>query len=277
MEEYKSVFRTGIIILIILVLLAAGYYFLFYKKGKEPVSAEALARKKAAELAPEEKISPEKGISELPPVELDKSDDLVRQLAQGLSLQAQLSLWLKSDNLIRKFVAAVDNIANGLSPRIQVDFFTPKGNFKVIRKGRRYYLDPSSSERYNQVVDVFDSLNTEESIKLYRKLKPLIQEAYQDLGYPREDFDQTLYRAIVELLNTPVVKGEILLEKKVVTYMIVDQELENLSEAQKHLLRMGGENIQIVQAKLLQFARGLGFPESRLPQPRVYSPQTGRY
>jgi len=273
MDEYKSVIRTGIIILILLGLIAAGYYFLIYKKGKEPVSAEALAKKKLAELGPEERITPEeKAISELPSVELDKSDDLVRQLAQGLSSQPRLALWLKSKDLIRKFTAAVDNIANGLTPRLQVDFFAPEGSFKVVRKGRRYYLDPASFERYNLVVDIFDSLNTEESIKLYRKMKPLIQQAYRDLGYPKEDFDHTLYRAIVELLNTPVVKGEISLEKKVVTYMMVDQKLEDLSEAQKHLLRMGSENVQIVQAKLLQFARALGFPESRLPQPKVYSP-----
>jgi len=278
MDEYRKVIRTGIIILVILVVAVGIYYFFFYKKGKESVTSEEALKKRLAEVAAEESISKEKkGIQELPPVKLDKSDDLVRELAQGLSSQPNFGAWLKTKDLIRKFTAAVDNIANGLSPRLQIEFFTQAEDLKVIKKDRKFYVNPASYERYNLVVDVFDSLNVEECVTFYKKFKPLIQEAYRDLGYPKEDFDQTLFRAIVELLKTPVVRGDILVEKKIVTYMMVDQKLESLSEAQKHLLRMGPENVEIVQAKLLQLARAFGFPESQIPQPKIYSPETRRF
>jgi hypothetical protein len=92
-----------------------------------------------------------------------------------------------------------------------------------------------------------------------------MQEAYKDLGYPDTDFDTTLIRAIVEMLQVPVVK-DILLEKKVVSYAMVDPELEGLSQAQKHLLRMGPENILRIQSKLRDLAQALGIPSSRLPR-----------
>jgi hypothetical protein len=78
---------------------------------------------------------------------------------------------------------------------------------------------------------------------------------------------------MVELLRTPVVKGDILLEEEegVVTYQMADYSLENLSEAQKHLLRMGPENIRKIQGKLREMARALGVPENQLPKPREYT------
>ncbi len=86
------------------------------------------------------------------------------------------------------------------------------------------------------------------------------------MGYPEEDFDKTLDEAIVELLKVPVVKGEILLESKVISYAMADPKLEDLSEAQKHLLRMGPENVRKIQAKLREIGLALGIPENKLPK-----------
>jgi hypothetical protein len=274
MDERKKVIWTGIIFLVVLGLGVGLYYFFVLNKFKEPTSANTSALKKATQLPQEEQIiKEEKAVSELPSVELDKSDDLVRRLVLDLTPHPQFAAWLKNSDLVRKFVAVVDNIANRLSPRPQLEFLEPAKEFKFIKKEGRLYLDPSSYYRYDQVVDVFSSLNTERCVKLYREFKPLIQEAYRDLGYPNQDFDQTLLKAIVELLKTPVVSGDILLEKKVVTYMMGDKELEDLSLPQKHLLRMGPENIEIAQAKLREFALALGFAEPWLPKPWVYTPE----
>jgi hypothetical protein len=54
--------------------------------------------------------------------------------------------------------------------------------------------------------------------------------------------------------------------------MMLDPELESLSDAKKHLLRMGPDNVGAIQAKMREIAIALGFPESRLPQPRTYTP-----
>lgn len=270
MEENKKVIITGIVF-VFLVAAVVTVYFLFFRKAKEVPPAQQISEKPPAQVPLEKSLKErEEALKEISQVELDKSDELVRKLAKDLSSHPKLAAWLMSQDLIRKFTAAVDNIANGLSPRPQIDFFSPQANFKVIKKGRRYYLDPKSYHRYDLVADVFLSLDTEGCLTLYRQLKPLIQAAYSDLGYPNQDFQMTLVRAIVELLKVPVVESDILLKKKVVTYMIADSKLERLSEAQKHLLRMGPENVRIIQGKLREMAAGLGISGERLPRPRTY-------
>jgi hypothetical protein len=102
-------------------------------------------------------------------------------------------------------------------------------------------------------------LDTKGCVTLYRKLTPALQEAYQELGYPDAKFDDALRKAVNELLKVPVVEKNIELEKKVITYMMADPELENLSAAQKHLLRMGPDNVRSIQAKLREMSRALGY------------------
>jgi hypothetical protein len=209
---------------------------------------------------------------DLPNLDLDKSDDLLRSLVRDISSHPGLAGWMRTRDLVRKFVAAVDNIANGLSPRAQVEFFAPRGAFKASRLDGSYVLDPSSYYRYDPVADAFISLDVRAAARLYVSLKPLFQEAYRELGYPDEDFHITLTRAVVELLATPVVEGRVALEKKVASYALADPELEGLSQAQKHLFRMGPENVQVIQTKLRALAIACGIPEYRLPKPRIYTP-----
>jgi len=261
------------ITLIVLVAIAGGvYYFFIYEKPAETPPVERVQEEQPAQVPVEEPVIEEE-VPELIQAELDQSDDIVRSMAEVLSSHPELASWLMSKDLIRKFVGAVDNIANGLSPRSQIDFFNLEENFKVIENDGLYYLDHEGYDRYNLVEDVFSSLDSEGWVKLYEQSMLLIQEAYTDLGYPDEDFNKTLTDAIVELLKAPVVEGDILLEAKVISYAIADPRLENLSEAQKHLIRMGPENVRKIQAKLREIGLALGIPGNKLPQSRIHSPR----
>ena len=71
-------------------------------------------------------------------------------------------------------------------------------------------------------------------------------------------------RAIVELLRTPVLEGEVELEPKGIVYTFADPKLEELTAAQKQFLRMGPQNVRTIQAKLREIADYLGIPASRL-------------
>jgi hypothetical protein len=269
-EPKKGLVSKVLIILLILAVAGALYYFLIYKKaGRDKGRLEAPP---AAALDKEALLPAPADASSKPPVELDKSDDLVRQLAKEISSHPRIAQWLQSKGLIRRFVAAVDNIANGLSPRAHIDFFLPPGDFVAVKRGNVYIADPEGYSRYHTVADVFVSLDSQQCVSLFRALKPLCQEAYRDLGYPDQDFEQTILRAIVELLETPAVEGDIVLEKAVLNYVMLDPELESLSDAQKHLLRMGPENAGAIQAKMREMAVALGLAESRLPKARYYTP-----
>ena len=262
MEETKKVIVTGAVFLAVIVI-ALGVYFLFIADGSKEAPVEEIVEKKPVDAPIEEPLKEEEA-PELIQVDLNQSDDIVRKLAQELSSHPELAAWLVSKDLIRKFVAAVDNIANGMSPRPQVDFFSTKGGFKFIMKNELLYVDPTGYHRYDNVADVFLSLNSEGCAILYRRLEPLIQEAYKDLGYPKGDFWKTLTRAIVELLEVPVVEGDILIEKEIITYKISNPRLEKLSGAQKHLFRMGPENTRIIQEKLREMASALRIPAEQL-------------
>ena len=262
MEETRKVIITGAIF-IGLIVIGFGVYFLFIADGSKEAPAEEIVEKKPVDL-PIEESPKEEETPEFIDVDLNQSDEIVRKLAQELSAHPELAAWLVSKDLIRKFVAAVDNIANGLSPRPQIDFFSAKEGFKFIEKRGFLYMDPTSYSRYDKVADVFLSLNSEGCAVLYRRLEPLIQEAYKDLGYPEGDFRKTLTKAIVELLEVPVVEGDILIEKKIITYKMSDPALESLSAAQKHLFRMGPENTRIIQEKLREMASALKIPAEQL-------------
>jgi len=274
MEKYNKTIWT-VVIVIAVVGIGFGTYYLIYKKPPAPPAPTPPAEVTEEQPAPvpaEEPISEEERRlqEELLRLGLDDSDNMVRQLAQGLSSHPQLSVWLKNEDLLRKFTAVVDNIATSSSPRSHIKFLAPKGDFHIMEKNGLTYIDPDSFNRYNLAANVFTSLDAEDCAKLYHQAKPLVQEAYQDLGYPAKDFQQTLTKAIIELLKTPLVEGDIQLEKKVITYMMVDPKLEQLSPAQKQLLRMGPENVRKIQAKLREIALALGIPESQIPQSVVY-------
>ena len=270
MDESKKVVRTAILIIFLLAVALGVYYFFIAGKGKKSGPAETAV--KTQQLTPEEAAAKEATETTGLSVPLDQSDDPVRKLVAELSSNPTFANWLQNKDLIRKFVAAVDNIANGLSPRPQTEFFSLAGKFKVIERPGLTYLDPATYDRYNIVADVLDTVSTAGCAKQYRDFKPLFRQAYRELGYPKEDFDLTLLRAIIEILKTPVVEDPIVLEKKVTTYMMVDSVLEGLSSPQKHMLRMGPENVQLVQAKLREIALALGFADSQLPKPAIYKP-----
>jgi hypothetical protein len=270
MDEKRKVLVTGLIFLCLLIVGGGLYYFLVLDRFHEPAKAQAAD----VVSGPADESAAEGGAEERSPVALDDSDAYVRANIQGLSSQAAFAAWLKVGGLVRRFVAAVDNVANGVSPRPHLEFLEPDAEFKTVKKGRQLLIDPASYKRYDTVADVFSSLDTAMSVKAYRSLRPLIRDAYRELGYPTQDFQDTLVRAMDELLQVPLVRGSIAVEKQVLTYVIADRSLEELSPPQKHLLRMGPENVEIIQSKIREFATALGVPPDRLPKSRTYTPRS---
>jgi hypothetical protein len=100
--------------------------------------------------------------------------------------------------------------------------------------------------------------------RVYSMLKPRIAEAYRELGHREGELDLAVERAIVHLLQTPVVEEPVLLQPRVLSFRYDREDLEALSPAQKQLLRMGPRNVKLIQDQLRAVARELGIPEARL-------------
>lgn len=249
-----------------LVLAAAVAAFLYLRDRPESAAdaqdpAEVAATDSAVPPLPP--LGAEVEPIELPP--LDASDELVRSLVRMLSSHPLVAAWLATDGLIRNFTVVVENIAAGRTPSGRLRALKPAGPFAVVEaRGGGVVIDPRSYERYNGLAAAVASIDAAGAARLYSTLKPRIEEAYRELG-AANSFDSALERALVRLLETPAVAGEIALVPDRGVYNYNDPRIEGLTQAQKQLVRMGAQNVRTIQRKLRELAIALGIPKERLP------------
>ena len=254
----KPPLSPTLIALVVVGVLAAAF-FIYWQltrglSAPEPSAPVAEAPPPAPPPAPEPEL-------DLPP--LEESDPVVREMLEELSEHPRFAAWLTPKRLVRRFVASVDTASRGESPRAHLRFLEPSGEFKVREKNEELLVDPASYARYDRLTEIFLSIDTRTGERLYRGLKPLFDRAYQDLGYPDGDFDQPLAKAIDHILETPIPQGPVELEQRITGFRYRDPALQNLSEAQKHYLRLGPENMRQVHAKLRLMQTALGLTEAQ--------------
>ncbi|HEX8819592.1 MAG TPA: DUF3014 domain-containing protein [Archangium sp.] len=258
--------RTPVLVAVVatvaVLLLGLGAWFMFGGKKEETAAAPATPPAQPVAAAPSTTEAPETPSVPLPP--LGQSDARVRELVGPLSSAPELRKWLDStEDLVRRFATSVSNIAEGESPRAALSFMAPPGAFQVVERDGRTVISPESFARYDVVARVLTSLDTQASARAYKVLRPLINEAYKEISRPGQGFDQTLARAIQKMLDTPVPEGELAVEDTPgVNYVYAAPELEQLSAAQKHLLRMGPANARAVQTKLRELQGALALPSA---------------
>lgn len=242
-----------------LVLVGATWWWL----RSDGESTEPVAQPTVAQEAPSNAASEVERL-ELPA--LSASDALVRELAQALSAHPTLASWLVSDELARRFVGVVVDLAGGLSPNSRIPFLIPEEEFQVGDSGEAMLLDPAGYRRYDLFAEVVSSLDTRGTAQLYLELYPLFQEAYEELGIPDGDFASTMALAVENVVSADVPTGTPEIQPNEAIYEFRDIELEALSPVEKHLIRMGPENADAVQGKVDEIWRAIvagGQPNAR--------------
>ena len=259
-----STWRVWTVTALCLVLaVAAALYLRRERHADAPVSQPPAAVADHGVPTTRGPLGPAVEPKAVPP--LDLSDPFVRELLSGLSGRPELAAWLASDNLIRNLVATIDAVANGTTPSPQLRRLAPTGSFSAEPRGEDFIIDARSYQRYNGLADTVATLDANGLARAYAILRPRLQEAYAELGYPGSDIDSTVERAIARLLETPTLDREVDVRPAPVLYHFTDERLERLAPAQKQLLRMGPRNERLVQDKLREVARALGIPNERLP------------
>ena len=260
---YRNTASVGRWIAIAVVLVAAAAFaaWMFMNRSTATLeTAESAAQPSAA--AANRPLGAETPAVDLPP--LAETDALVRTIVTAISSHQLVVKWLATDDLIRQFAVAVDNIASGATPARRLAVLKPAGTFRVADARGNLHIDPGSYDRYRPLAAAFDSLDAMRVAQVYSMLKPRIEDAYAELGRGGS-FDEPLEKAIVALLQVPGVEAAEPVAPRGVVYGFEDPALERLTAAQKQLLRMGPENVSLVQTKLRQIASELGIPADRLP------------
>lgn len=245
-------------LLLALVVVGVVIYFLRSSPEAEPVTepvAEETTEPAITEPAAEKS---EIVIGEVPA--LEQSDPWLREIVQQLTTHPEIAKWLVTDELTRTAVVVVDNVAEGKPPSSHMDFLAPAEGFQVSELGGKTVIDTESYRRYDEIVDVIESIDTRGAARLYQAMQPMLQEAYEDLGYPGQSFEAALGRAVKRLLAVPVVDGPIEVEPEIASYRFADSNLEQLSPVAKQFLRLGPENLRRLQTKVRALARAAGIP-----------------
>jgi len=239
--------RLAALLLVALVGAIGGYFLL--SKSMPPAAEPTEPITQANTPAPTETR---------PEVQLSGTDPRVRELLRGLSSDAEFLRWLSAEDLIRRFVSATNAIAEGQSPRTQLSFLAPTGGFRVTRRAGRAVIAQESYARFDGITRAFTSVDTRGAQRVYQEFKPLLEAAHAEIAPPGRTLDQVLAQAIGRLTQVPVPTGPIEVTAKGNLHAYADSRLEALSGAEKHLLRMGPENMRKVQTKLTELAGALG-------------------
>ena len=184
----------------------------------------------------------------LPP--LDESDaEVVSRLTELFGPEV-IQRVLVPESVVRNIVVTIDNLSRETVALRQLPVRPTPGPFLTFGDEDNLVVAPENYARYSAFVTLVRYADVRTLAALYRGLRPLLQEAYEDLGYPNRSFHTRLVNVIDHLLETPTVLDPIRLVQPRVMYQYADPALEALSPGQKLLIRMGPGNGAIVKAKL---------------------------
>jgi hypothetical protein len=266
-EQPKS-FTTHIILAVVVVLIIAGLFF-WLSDDPEPEPVPVVLPEPIVEVVPEpvieEPVFEPEIVEEQPeleeplpapePIVID--DAMVKTSILDLTNYEAAASLLVNDDLLQRFVVLTDNMAKGnVAPQHQL-LNPPTQDFRVYQQAGKQWIDSASYQRYTKYVDSFDEMDTEMLVQLYDKYKPTITEYYAEIGDPDDDFSFVIIDAINHLLDTPEVPVPVEVYSDSVMYKFSDSRLEELSGPQKHLLRMGPENMRRIKAKLREIKSAL--------------------
>ncbi|MBA6223868.1 DUF3014 domain-containing protein [Colwellia sp. MB02u-18] len=187
---------------------------------------------------------------------LDESDTWFSTKLPTLTWRKELLKLVVTEDIIRRFVVFTDNFSQGTLAYEHTPLITPSEKFTALEEptdnGIKLQWDESSTRRFSNYVDLLRSMDSETLVQWYVELKPLIDQAYGELGYPEQDFTEVLHNAITKVLDMEIPKTQPELERLSVMYKYKDSSLESLDDAEKLLLRLGKENLLVIKSVLLE-------------------------
>lgn len=261
---------TAMIVVVVLALIAAAAAFYFLRDDAPvasqtvttpvAVAPQAATTSSAAEVAPIVEYQPPEPVIEVEPLPvLNESDSSVLAAMQQLRGEGLLQL-LVPQEVLRKFVLAVNNVAEGKVIHEYRPVVSPPPPFiaekySVMIEGvaaDQERVAPTNFQRYEPYVTTLALIDSDAAVAVYQRFYPLLEEAFRELGLKKPNFHSVLIAAIDNVLAAPDAQGDLLLVHPKVFYQYADPALEALPQTHKLMLRMGPENARSVKASLRQ-------------------------
>ena len=245
-------------LVVLVVVMGFAIFYQIRKPGDQPAPEVVVQPTEPAPVVPEPVDEPLHPVPEpvaseepaIPLLPIDESDAATRQSLSDAFGAESVAQFLVPESVIRHIVATVDNLPREeLSEELRPVKATP-GRFQVSGSEEAPMLDPANYARYDALVQLLDSTDTARIAALYFQLYPLFQQAYVELGYPDQYFNDRLVEVIDHLLATPDIQGPIRLTRPKVLYQYADENIEERSAGQKLLIRIGPANAAVAKAKL---------------------------
>ncbi len=256
----------ALVIVIILAIAAAAAYWLWngwypavVATVPEPAASAPAAPASAASAAVPTEPAIQYPVAPTAAAPLESSgigatlDELLGRKAVGTFLQI--------DDFPHRFAATVDNLGRPYAPASLWPVNPTPGRFTVQTRDGNTVISADNSLRYTALVLMAESVDAPKAVDLYIRMYPLLQHAYQNLGYPKAYFNDRLIQVIDLLLASPDpgypvsmqltdVKGPEPSLTPWLRYQFADPALESLTSGQKIMVRVGSVNERRLKTKL---------------------------
>jgi len=239
----------------VVVVATGAWFFLHHRNVPTPVLVK---QQPVPEQSAENAIAhplpgvADDALSKTPVPSLNDSDSAIGEALSQVVGSAAVKDYLLPQDVIRRLVVTIDNLPR---QKIAVDkrpTVAVPGSFLASGDELHATLDIRNFARYTPMVAVVRNIDIQQLMAVYVHFYPLMQQAYQSLGYPNAYFNDRLVQVIDVLLATPQLAGSIDLVRPNVMYQFADAALEAKPAGQKILIRMGPENSAVIKAKLVE-------------------------
>ena len=183
------------------------------------------------------------------PTDLDSSDPQVHSLVKILA--PEFTQWLLPQQQIRKWVATVDMMAEGRYPRKYPAIDFPLGKFVVEKQGDSIHQADSNFKRADVLISALTKIEPQQLADYYQQWQPIFEKAYKEQG-KRDRFTERLALAIDTIIGLEPLPENATLKQPHVFYTYADPALEQRSDLEKLVWRLGTDNQQALQAYLKQ-------------------------
>ncbi|MBA6252727.1 MULTISPECIES: DUF3014 domain-containing protein [unclassified Colwellia] len=187
---------------------------------------------------------------------LNESDVWLQEKLPSFTWRKELLKLVIDKDMIRRFVVFTDNFAQGNLAYEHSPLIKPNAKFLAteVNNGASsdWKWDESATRRFTLYVDLLRSFDSETLVQSYFEMKPLIDQAYAELGYPDDNFTEVLHDAITKVLDMEIPKESLDLVRPSVMFRYKDEKIEALDAADKLLLRLGKENLLVIKSVLLE-------------------------